>query len=50
MKARIMISDGAHAAIAILHTAIYEKLVSNFKLLGLSGVVGITRKLRAKVV
>ena len=26
MKARLMISDGTHAAIAILHTAIYDKL------------------------
>ena len=26
MKARLMISDGTHAAIAILHSAIYDKL------------------------
>jgi len=26
MKARLMVSDGQQAAIAILHTAIYEKL------------------------
>ena len=26
MKARLMISDGTRAAIALMHTAIYEKL------------------------
>ena len=26
MKARLMISDGTHAAIAILHSVIYDKL------------------------